>query len=71
MKEKRKERQEKGHAGRGGGERGREGERDEVRERGRKRGRVVALSGLAPLCHFSTRINQWEGKEEGQERREE
>ena len=31
----------------------------------------MALSGLAPLCRFSTRINQWEGKEEGQERREE
>ena len=55
----------------GRGEREREGERDEVRERRRKRGRVVALSDLAPLCRFSTRINQWEGKEEGQERREE
>ena len=42
MKEKRKERQEKGHAGKRGG-----GERDEVRERGRKRGRVVALGKLS------------------------
>ena len=31
-----------------------------------KYGRVCSLF-WSPLCHFSTRINHWEGKEEGQE----